>query len=167
MTRRGKDQRTGAALVASRVALGGREEVDAAGPEARFAQAAAGLAVPVAQVGRRQAVGPRRGVPAVDVEARVVVPRHRRPVGVEPDAELEIRFLREHVVVRVEVHLLALDLEVVEPQIEGRRPGSEKGDFFSPFSRLLISCHVLTPFRLISWDERSPLVEFSKSGPFP
>ena len=51
-----------------------------------------------------------------------------------------------------------------------RRPlftGSEKGDSFSPFSRLLISSRVLAQFRLISWDERSSLVEFSKSGPFP
>ena len=46
-------------------------------------------------------------------------------------------------------------------------PGWEKGDVFSPFSRLLISSHVLTQFPLISWDERSSLVEFSKSGPFP
>ena len=45
-------------------------------------------------------------------------------------------------------------------------PGWEKGDVFSPFSRLLISSHVLTQFPLISWDERSSLVEFSKSGHF-
>ena len=44
---------------------------------------------------------------------------------------------------------------------------TEKGDFFSPFSRLLISSHVLTQFPLIVLDESSSLVEFSKSGPFP
>ena len=38
---------------------------------------------------------------------------------------------------------------------------------FSHLLRLLISSHVVTQFPLISWDERSSLVEFSKSGPFP
>ena len=42
--------------------------------------------------------------------------------------------------------------------------GSEKGDFFSPFeARISVRFHL---FRLIL-DERSSLVEFSKSGPFP
>ena len=45
--------------------------------------------------------------------------------------------------------------------------GWEKGDVFSPFSRLLISSHVLTQFPLIVLDERSSLVEFSKGGHFP
>ena len=45
--------------------------------------------------------------------------------------------------------------------------GWEKGDGFSPFSRLPISSRVFTPFPLIVLDERSSLVEFSKSGPFP
>ena len=39
--------------------------------------------------------------------------------------------------------------------------GSEKGDVFSPFSRLLISSHVLTQFPLIVLDERSSLVSSS------
>ena len=39
--------------------------------------------------------------------------------------------------------------------------------FSPPFSRLLISSHVLTQFPLIVLDERSPPVEFSKSGHFP
>ena len=46
-------------------------------------------------------------------------------------------------------------------------PGWEKGDAFSPFSRLLISSHVVTQFPLIVLDESSSLVEFSKSGPLP
>ena len=50
---------------------------------------------------------------------------------------------------------------------ERLKAGSEKGDGFSPFSRLLISSHVVTQFPLIVLDESSSLVEFSKSGPFP
>ena len=67
------------------------------------------------------------------------------------------------------------DLQTVDGYFEApvlkRRPPLElggKGVMFSPpFSRLPISSHVVTQFPLIVLDERSSLVEFSKSGPFP
>ena len=55
---------------------------------------------------------------------------------------------------------------LVTPHTRVSRParddGGEKGDVFSPFSRLLISSRVFTQFPLIVWDESSSLVEFSK-----